>query len=820
MRSRNRSLVALATILCLTRLLSAADTPINFDRDIRPILSEHCFFCHGPDANTREANLRLDIESLAKQHAIVEGDPETSEVMRRVLATDMDQIMPPPESKLPLTTQQKQLLRKWIKQGALYQQHWSFVPPISSTIPRLSDSNQAWQRNPIDAFIASRLEQEGLRPAEEADRESLIRRVTLDLIGLPPTITEIDAFTADTSPNAYEKVVDRLLKSPHYGERMALVWLDAARYADSGGYQNDIKRSQWPWRDWVIRAYNTNMPFDEFTIAQLAGDLLDHANDQQRLATGFNRNHRVNNEGGIIPEEWRVEYVADRVETTSTVWLGLTVGCARCHDHKYDPIPQIDFYRMFAFFNNIDERGRSGELAPQPNMNVYARSSAKLDHQLLKDTVKSLLTKKKKFTQEEKRFNQWFAEQPKPKRENGRALQARKSKARKQFFEEHSTQYATLLSQFEQAESELKTFEEANLTQVSIMKEMPKPRETYLLVRGAYDKPDLERPLNAQTFAALPPMMEGLPTNRLGLAKWLFQDNHPLTARVAVNRYWQMHFGAGLVRTPEDFGSQGERPTHPKLLDWLAVEFRESGWDIKGLQKRIVMSATYRQESRVSPKLLHQDPDNRLLARGPRIRLYAQALRDQVLAASGLLVNRIGGPPVMPHQPAGLWDEVSAKGYKYTLGKGDARYRRSLYTFWRRTVPPPNMMNFDNSTREVCSVRSTRTNTPLQAMNLLNDPQYIDAARGLAKRMVTEGGQSVENRIRHGHRLVLAREPSPKVLKILVQGQTDYHHAFQQDPDAAIELLEKDMKDNSAMLASYVVVANVLFNLDETVTKE
>jgi hypothetical protein len=515
-----------------------------------------------------------------------------------------------------------------------------------------------------------------------------------------------------------------------------------------------------------------------------------------------------------------VEYVADRVETTSTVWLGLTVGCARCHDHKYDPIPQADFYRMFAYFNNIDESGRSGELAPKPNMEVYADASVKLEHQQLQESVQALLAEKKKFAKEEQQFNQWFVEQPKPKRENGRALQTRQAKARTKYFKEHSPEYSELLALVTQAESKLKKFEAVNLTRVSIMKEMPTPRETYLLVRGAYDKPDRETPLAAQTFAALPPMSDDLPANRLGLAQWLFQSDHPLTARVAVNRYWQMYFGAGLVRTPEDFGSQGERPTHPKLLDWLAVEFRNSDWDVKALQKLIVMSATYRQDSRISADLLKRDPDNRLLARGPRIRLYAQALRDQALAVSGLLTSRIGGPPVMPHQPPGLWDEVSAKGYKYVVGEGDNRYRRSLYTFWRRTVPPPNMMNFDNATREVCSVRSRRTNTPLQAMNLLNDPHYVEAARALAKRMVTEGGDSATMRIRYGHRLVLACEPSPRVLDILLRGQADYQKAFEQDQNAAIELLEAAVDGDAASLASYVVVANVLLNLDETVTKE
>ena len=820
MRNTGPLLSLFAASLLITSSTSAGDPPVQFGRDIRPILSENCFSCHGPDAKTREAELRLDIEAAAKQTAIVAGKPSKSELVRRVLSNDADEAMPPPASKLKLTAEQKSLIRRWVAEGANYQRHWAFIPPARRPAPEVSQANRSWLNNSIDAFIAARLEKEGLKPAKEADRHTLIRRVTLDLTGLPPTPAEVDAFVRDTTPHAYETVVDRLLKSQHYGERMALVWLDAARYADSGGYQNDIKRSQWPWRDWVIRAYNANMPFDQFSIEQLAGDLINNATQQQRLATGFNRNHRVNNEGGIIPEEWRVEYVADRVETTSTVWLGLTVGCSRCHDHKYDPIPQRDFYRLFAFFNNIDERGRSGDIAPKPSMEVYTTAVAADEHERKRSVVTKLIEKKSEFAADEKAFNRWFAKQPKRKREKRRALQARKAKARVNYFKEHSPKYQQLLTQLTRAESQLKKFETANLTRVSIMKEMPTARETYLLVRGVYDKPDKSTRLKPQTFSALPPMSGNLPANRLGLARWLFQADHPLTARVAVNRYWQMYFGDGLVKTPEDFGSQGKRPSHPGLLDWLAVQFRDSGWNVKALQKMIVMSSTYRQDSRVSADLLKRDPTNSLLARGPRIRLYAQAIRDQALAVSGLLKTKIGGPPVMPFQPAGLWEEVSAKGYKYVVGRGDDRYRRSLYTFWRRTVPPPNMMNFDSSTREVCAVRLSRTNTPLQAMNLLNDPQFVEAARRLATRMVKEGGDTPAARIRFGHRLVLARDPSPSVLKIMLRGQADYLRTFREDQEAASGLLAGKVDGDAASLASYVVVANVILNLDETVTKE
>jgi hypothetical protein len=441
-------------------------------------------------------------------------------------------------------------------------------------------------------------------------------------------------------------------------------------------------------------------------------------------------------------------------------------------------------------------------------------------HRNLQVSVEKLKSEQKAFAEDEKQFNQWLAKQPKPKKQNKRALQARKVKLRLQYFKEHSPKYSELLGQLAKAEAALKKFEAANLTRVSIMEEMPKPRDTFLLVRGAYDKPDKSEVLRPKTFSSLPPMAEDFPQNRLGFARWLFQPGHPLTGRVAVNRYWQMYFGTGLVKTPEDFGSQGQRASYPQLLDWLSVEFRESGWDVKAMQKLMVMSATYRQSSQIPPALLQRDPENRLLAHGPRFRLYAQALRDQALAVSGLLKRQVGGPPVMPYQPAGLWEEVSAKGYKYLIGKGDDMHRRSMYTFWRRTVPPPNMMNFDNSTREVCSVNSPRTNTPLQAMNLLNDPQFVEAARSLAFRIVKEGGDTAKSKIQYGHKLVLSRAPSQTVLDILVRGQEDYFKAFQKDGDAAIKLLNTEIDGNAAQLASYMVIANVLLNLDETVTKE
>ncbi|NNE93607.1 MAG: DUF1553 domain-containing protein, partial [Verrucomicrobiales bacterium] len=1039
-----------------------AEDRIDFNRQIRPILSENCYFCHGPDAAERKADMRLD------QPGGLDGE----ELKRRIHETDRSEIMPPPKSKLSLTEAEKKLLAQWIDEGAEYSQHWSFVAPDRPELPELPANLKSWPKNGIDHFIAARLAREKLEPSPEAIRERLIRRVTLDLTGLPPTPEEVDAFLADKSENAYEKVVNRLLGSPRYGERMALPWLDAARYADTGGYQGDIKKTQWPWRDWVIDAYNSNKAFDQFTIEQIAGDLLPNPTDEQRLATAFNRNHRINDEGGIIAEEFRVEYVADRVETTSTVWLGLTVGCARCHDHKYDPITQRDFYELYAFFNNIPENGKDGALAPKPNMEVYT-GGTKEEHAALEKRAAELAEQQKGYTkQHAAAFQKWaketaagirakpeFAELPSPivhlpldqfqrtqttnligksqpavtrgnrnrvqpnkpvKHGNGAYLlqggfldlrkpvpysssdsrtwaawvkptrdvaglegpvfsrvtpddkrtgylvslvakndqefqvsfrlqsdktgtanlevmstgtvkrnalahiavaydgsgkaagvrifidgkpvgttvsrdalsgkielneeilsgaETEDSSAKTirdellantfiddlriypsaltesqigsifaltpteilaaapdrgpretqflsaAYFRDHDPAYKKLVAESNKANAALKAFEASKITSVAIMEEMPAPRETFLLHRGVYDQPDKSTKLQPAVLSALPPMPESLPNNRLGLAKWILADENPLTARVAVNRYWQMIIGTGLVKTPEDFGSQGQAPTHPELLDWLAVEFRESGWDVKAMLKTIVTSATYRQRSAISSDLRERDPNNKLLARGPRFRLYGQALRDQALAMSGRLDTRIGGPPVMPYQPAGLWEEVSAKGVKYVVADGPDLYRRSLYTFWRRTVPPPSMMNFDNASREICSVNATRTNTPLQAMNLMNDPQYVEAARFIAARMIREGGQTPAERIRHGHKIALAREPGERVLKILLSGYEDYLAHFNSDAEAATGLVsvgktapEKDL--DPAELAALTAVASVILNLDETVTKE
>jgi hypothetical protein len=1047
---------------------------ISFDRDIRPILSENCFFCHGPDEKKRKAGLRLDLQSAAKD-VIAPGELSKSELHRRIHASD-DDIMPPRESKISLSAKEKRLLTRWIEQGGQYDAHWAFVPPEKRKLPPLDDSDRKWVRNGVDHFIADRLRREGLQPSVAATKGTLIRRVSLDLTGLPPTLGDVDAFMADSSEKAYERVVDRLLASERFGERMALVWMDIARYADTGGYQGDVAKTQWPWRDWVIAAYNRNLSFKDFTIRQLAGDLLPDRTQEMLLASAFNRNHRINNEGGIIPEEWRVEYVADRVETTGTTWMGLTVGCARCHSHKYDPISHREYYQMFAFFNNVSEKGKSGDVAPLPNMDVYTGGSEG-EHAELKSRVadlkkqepgvkrakKKLVTdwttreleridadpvlstlpapllhapldfkqknyyfdarnRKRKLNAVGRRYREvtskssaggvqfsqgtylrtgnphpdgrfsanrpatWSlrigvagrdlanvegpiacvvaddkselgyqvlledVDEKKPyrvvvrihhdvRRSDGLEVATAPAVARKgeahlavtydgsgrasgiriyvngkllnapasldsltgkvetsaslllgtdseaqsranfrdatfsggqlfdlQVFDQELTpaqvvalsiaepvdsmflagakgdvnsflethylkavdgEYQELLKKIGQGEAALAKFEKSSITKVSVMDEMKPRRPTYLLERGAYEHPDTNVVLEAATFAMLPAMPDSLPRNRLGLARWLFQEDHPLTGRVAMNRYWQMYFGIGLVKTVEDFGSQGERPSHLELLDWLALEFRDSGWDIKAMQKLIVMSATYRQSTKVTPELWARDPENRLLARGARFRLYGQALRDQALAVSGLLKPAIGGKPVMPYQPAGLWEDVSAKGVKYRVADGDDLYRRSMYTFWRRTVPPPSMMNFDNASREICSVKAPRTNTPLQAMNLMNDPQFVEAARCLAERMMREGGESVEERLVHGHRLVLARKPDEAVLRILKRGYAEYRKRFAAaanavDPEAFISAgkSKPDAGLDAVELAAHTAVANILLNLDETVTKE
>ncbi len=774
-------------ILTVTVLGAHADessraAKIEFNRDIRPILSDACFHCHGPDKNVRKGELRLDVREEAIKAAesgefpIVPGQPGKSELVRRILSDDRDEQMPPAKAHKTLTAAQKDRLRMWIAQGAEYQIHWAYLPVKRPAAPALA-------AHPVDAFIRQRLAAEKLQPAPEAYKSTLIRRVTLDLTGLPPTPAEVDAFVNDAAPGAYERVVDRLLASPHFGERMAVDWLDAARFADTNGYQVDRDRTLYAWRDWVIEAFNENKRFDQFTIEQIAGDLLPDATRDQRIATGFHRNHMINEEGGITPEEFLAEYTADRVETTATVWLAQTFNCTRCHDHKFDPFTQRDFYSLKAFFHNVSEKGvgdyskpasmSSPPFLPLPAPEMEAKIAAlKADiHQASRD------------------------EEPGEK--------------------ERAAELTKTLTQIEKS------------IPVTMVMDEAKPRDTFILLRGEFDKNGEK--VTATTPASLPPMHAELPRNRLGLARWLVDPANPLPARVTVNRFWQMLFGTGLVRTAEDFGSQGEPPSHPDLIDWLAAEFISSGWDVKAMVRMLATSETYRQSSKLTPAAHERDPDNRLLARGPRFRLQGEFVRDQALAASGLLVRKIGGPSVKPYHPPGIYEQVVNQRDNpkatYTQDSGEALHRRSLYTYWKRSVPNPAMLIFDAPFRETCTLRRPRTNTPLQALNLLNDPTYVEASRLLAQRMLREGGESPESRLAFGFRLVTARTPRPAEMAILKASLERTLREFQSDPASATSFLKvgeaaTDATLSAPELAAYTTLASTLLNLDEAVTKE
>jgi hypothetical protein len=1027
--SASNLIIALITVSGL-QLPNRADEPtrISFNRDIRPILSNNCFFCHGQDNANRKAELRLDTEEGQRaNHVVVPGSLDESLLIERILSTVPDVVMPPPDSNKALSTKDKELLKRWVVEGAAFEKHWSWIAP-KRTQPGKSPSP-----NPIDAFILEKLDEQGLKPSPEADRTTLIRRVTLDLTGLPPTLEEVDNFLSDKSETAYEKVVDRLLQSPHFGERMALPWLDAARYADTHGYQKDNHRSMWPWRDWVVNAINQNMPFDQFTIEQLAGDLLPNANDLQRIATGFHRNHRINAEAGSIEEEYLAEYAADRLDTTATVWLGLTVGCARCHDHKFDPITQKEYFQLFAFFNNIDEKGVDGvgpsptpqmtvsvpgldaELArqrvrvaelgnrlaeradelrqdrlaweervsaildtamsdtlwivPEPteqmsankmnftvladrsvlvhgdnplndvqsirvpiesgwtrairlealpheslNQAAFARSfdgsfvlsgfevelnerdqaarkleirsaiaaSSRLSwsvagcldqntntgwstdpnlpanqHRalfLLDQSIEgkpgSYLTLRLRYEAKEEqsiigrfRFalsssdqpvlesDDWF---PSSLVEAVRVLPGHRTAEQQQqlvdVFQRLSTDtlLKTLRWEREEAEQHEKELLERSTVNIMVMKELDTPRDTFIHLRGAYDKPG-ERVV-ASTPASLPEIEKKRLLNRLDLARWIVDRNHPLTARVAVNRYWQMYFGTGLVKTTEDFGTQGEWPSHPELLDWLASEFIDSNWDVKAMQRLMVLSQTYRQSSKTNPRALELDPENRWLSHGPRFRLAAHLLRDQALSVSGLLVPALGGPPVKPYQPAGLWEGVAginSNTTRYRQDTGSSLYRRSIYTYWKRAVPPPSMMIFDTADREVCSVKRRLTNTPLQALTMLNDPTYVETARALASQSMGLSSQfeSDADVTQWIFRRILARSPDATENQQLQGSLVNYRVHFQRLPSAAQELIHVgespvDAGRDAIELAARTTLVSLILNLDETLTKE
>jgi hypothetical protein len=1091
-----RVLAAAAAIVTGACGPKAPDVPglpevVDFNFHVRPILSDRCFKCHGPDDRTRKAGLRFDTREgpftklASGRTAVVPGSRRRSELVRRILSTDPAVMMPAADSHLTLNDTERALLVRWVEQGAVWKPHWAFIPPVKPAVPAVTDARAG--RNEIDAFVVSALARRGLKPAPEADRETLIRRVTFDLTGLPPTLDEIDAFLRDTSPDAWARVVDRLLASPAYGERMAVDWLDLARYADSHGYQDDGMRDMSPWRDWVIGAFNRNMPFDQFVTWQLAGDLLPDPTDEQRLATAFNRHHMQSQEGGIVPEEYRSEYVVDRVNTFGRAFLGMSVECARCHDHKYDPVTQKEFYRLYSFYNSVNETGQipySGipsptlvvkdaatratleslaaamrplaavadvddarydapfeawlkrtTVAPAPARVVVAAPTAhlpleggvpamipegkgkdrKVVRQLLfantagiaaslqgdKDRVPEVVDgrvgkaqrlvgdsdialrvpdvtdktppdKKLGAFERSEPFSYaiWFrlekdtsgplvthcgglfdgnrgwelilheggrlsaalnhvfpdnsieiettaplasgawhhvavtydgssraaglrlfldgnpaatrvvvdhlersilhagdgknwsgphvlkigrrhdetlsdvsvdefrlydreltalevasvAGVADPLAEALRIADAPASRAalREQFVRRHVPEWAAAHA----ALTKLRGEENAVLTarpEVMVMRDLPKPRPTFVLARGAYDAPTT--PVEPGTPHAILPFQDGASRNRLGLARWLFHPKHPLTARVVANRAWAMFFGTGIVATPEDFGSQGELPTHPELLDWLATTLVESKWDLKALERRILLSATYRQSSVATERLREDDPANRWLARGPSYRRPVEQIRDNALAVSGLLVRTIGGKSVYPYQPKGLWEELATRNATtYTQGHGEDLYRRTLYSVWKRSTPPPAAISFDSPERLYCVVRRQRTSTPLQALVLLNDPQYLEAARMLGERMAASGGATPGERVAFGFRLATGRTPSADERTVLARLFDEERASFASRPDAARKLLAvgehpRDTKVPLAEAAAYTVVANTLLSLDATVMK-
>ena len=843
---RRASAAVAAVFACACAV--AAEPRLDFNRDIRPILSENCFYCHGQDGNKREAGLRLDDRASAMAAAaIVPGDPGSSTMLERIHSTDPDVLMPPPNSNRRLSDAQKRLLDQWIREGADYEPHWAFTPPLRPVPPEVLRPD--WVRNPVDRFVLAKIEAAGLEPAPEADRPTLIRRLHADLTGLPPTPDEVDAFVADQRPDAYESLVDRLLDSPHYGERMALAWLDAARYADSNGFQQDGDTWQWIWRDWVVKALNADMPFDRFSIEQLAGDLLPNATSEQKIATGFNRNHLLNGEGGAIAEEQRFNNLFDRVDTTSTTWLGLTMACAQCHDHKYDPMTQRDYYALLDAFNRVPESGMPTRFSarirvappvvelPSPEQAkrlAELEAAAKAGETRAKPVIDALYAAWKLglSSDGEPADGEGLSRNLTPllrKPEKERTEDEKKSIERQ--LREHfdSKVRAGLakdlpeVAQYEQDRQVLEDYKGDQIPRAMVMSDA-RPRETKILDRGDYLSPKGEK-LDFAPPAFLPPLPEGVPRNRLGLAQWLFLPEHPLTARVQVNRMWQQFFGTGIVKTTEDMGVQSEYPLHMDLLDWLAVEFRERGWSQKQMHRLLVTSAAYRQSSRVAAEHLAKDPENRLHARASRFRMPSMVLRDQALAASGLIDLRIGGQPVYPYQPDEIWEALAItkeRDFTYPASHGADLYRRSLYTFWRRTVSPANM--FDTANRQTCTVRASRTSTPLHALTTLNDPTWVEAARVLAEQSMKAAADPA-GRLQHAFRRILGRKPTSYDLETLGRMHARQLAIYKADIDAAKQLVSvgKSPRDEALDPAEHAALASVclaIFNLDEALTRE
>ncbi|WP_417380650.1 DUF1553 domain-containing protein [Gimesia sp.] len=1012
-----------------------ADATVDFSRDIRPILSNNCFFCHGPDEKHREADLRLDTKAGAFESAIIPGNLKASALIERILSDDPDMQMPPAESGKKLKPAEIELLKQWVQQGAAWQEHWAYIKPERAALPEVKLKD--WPQNEIDYFVLARLEKAGLKPAKPADKRTLVRRLYLDLLGLPPGKEEVERFVKSDDPRAYEKLVDRLLETPQYAERMTLKWLDLARYADTNGYSIDGGRHMWIWRDWVIDAFHKNKPFNEFITEQIAGDLLPDATDWQKVATGFNRNHMITHEGGTIPEENLVNYTVDRVKTTSEVFMGLTMGCAQCHDHKYDPITMQDFYQFFAYFNRLEDRGLDGN----SGVNAGPKLSVKTELSFAREELKTLKTELKRLQAEldhpdEAAMRNWEVATQQQLAERGKNLKLHELEivkvsdpntrsdfetseeghilalaasgrspsislkvkpgvdqltglrivfypneklpeggighGKKESFpggfiltslaasgtaihsdqldlysifniakitaseshpdypvqdcldprdhngwspaphnqnQQHLTvtfekpyetkdsqyitvmlvwgggkfggrqalmagdyqvfgisgvddgttipkaiqailavepakrdanQQAALKEYYSLIAPELKNtrYQLTNLQErrqmltesfeTMVMNTAAKPRETFILNRGQYDQPTVKVSTGVPGF--LPGLPEQNPGNRLALAKWLTSRDNPLTTRVAVNRFWEMLFGQGIVSTTADFGSQGDPPTHPQLLDWLAVEFYEQGWDVKHLLRKILLSATYRQSSAGTPELWKDDPQNRLLARGARFRLQAEVIRDATLDVSGLLVGRVGGASVNPYQPEGLWREVSHYGSSpataqvFVQDHGEKLYRRSMYTYWKRTVPPPNMQTFDAPNREVCLVSRARTNTPLQSLVLLNDVQFVEASRNYAERIMKKGGDGIDSRIRFAYEEALGRPPEEWELKTVRAAYQRELKNYQSNERAAVALLnqgesQRDQGLPVAEAAAWTTVASMIFNTYEFITR-
>jgi hypothetical protein len=800
---------------------------VDFTRDVRPILASKCLACHGPDEKTRKVGLRLDTPEGASKllrgggHAIVPGQPEKSELLTRIQSSEETEVMPPPRVGKRLSAGEIDTLRRWISQGAKYARHWAYTKPVSPPLPAVR--NAAWPRNPIDRFLLARMEKEGLSPTPPADRYALIRRVSLDLLGLPPTPEEVGAFVNDRSPDAYEKVVDRLLASPRYGERWATGWLDLARYADSQGYANDPSRTIWPYRDWVIQALNANTPYDRFTLEQLAGDLLPGASPDALVATGFHRNTLTNTEGGTSPEEFRSAAIVDRVNTTLQVWMGTTIACAQCHNHKYDPFSQKEYFQLYAILNNTEDNNR-GDDSPtitvpligheQELAEVTARSS---------EARKKLDAETKSVDARQAEWEKTVAPASLPKEVAAAlAIPAMKRDGKqKQLLINHHRNLSPSWKALNSEVAALTARQSALSASTPILRE-GKPRETRIQLRGNFlDTSDVVQPGVPTALHRLP---DGVPANRLALARWLVDPENPLTARVAVNRLWEDLFGVGIVETSEEFGTQGELPFHPELLDWLAVEYMRSGWDTKRLLRLLVTSAAYRQGSQVSEVLRQRDPNNRFLARGPRVRLSAEAIRDQALFVSGLLSTRMFGPPVQPPQPPSGLAAAFGSSTDWQPSPGEDRYRRGLYTRWRRNSPYPSMTTFDAPERTTCNVRRIRTNTPLQALVTLNDPVFFEAAQGLARRIAALPEVSPQARVRYAFRLCASRPPSEIETRKLLELYQKVRQQFATQPAQAAAVATRGLGPapkgmDVADLAAWTVVGNVLLNLDETLAK-